>query len=130
VSVTSHLDVALESLTAAPMSWAPVLDEDRHVVGTLSFSDVVRAYRRELAISAERMAQLGGSGDAFEMKIDHGSQLAGTSVRQAGLPRGILITSIRRGDTVLVPNGDTLLEVGDCLALLSWTSAPPHDPTG
>ncbi len=44
----SRLDVALESLTAAPQSWVPVLDDERRVVGTLSISDVVRAYRHEL----------------------------------------------------------------------------------
>ena len=44
---SSRLDVALESLTAAPQSWVPVLDGERRVVGTLSISDVVRAYRQE-----------------------------------------------------------------------------------
>ena len=34
VSVTGRLDVALESLTAAPQSWVPVLDDERRVVGT------------------------------------------------------------------------------------------------
>jgi len=43
VAAASRLDVALESLTEAPLSWVPVLDEDRRVVGTLSVSDIVRA---------------------------------------------------------------------------------------
>ena len=33
VSATSRLDVALESLTEAPESWVPVLDNERRVVG-------------------------------------------------------------------------------------------------
>ena len=61
VSASSRLDVALESLTEAPLSWVPVLDDDRRVVGTLSVSDIVRAYRQELAGSAERMSGLGAS---------------------------------------------------------------------
>jgi CIC family chloride channel protein len=59
VAANSRLDVALESLTEAPLSWVPVLDGERRVVGTLSISDVVRAYRQELAASAERMSELG-----------------------------------------------------------------------
>ena len=59
VSESSRLDVALESLTTAPESWVPVLDGERRVVGTLSISDVVRAYRQELVTSAERMSDLG-----------------------------------------------------------------------
>jgi Trk K+ transport system NAD-binding subunit len=90
----------------------------------------VRAYRRELAVSAERMSQVGESSDAFELQVDRGSPLAGNSVRQAGLPSGLLITSIHRGTTVLVPTGDTLLEVGDRLALLSWSSAAAPDDLG
>ena len=45
VSVSSKLDVALESLTEARLSWVPVLDDDRRVVGTLSVSDVVHVLR-------------------------------------------------------------------------------------
>ena len=48
VAASSRLDVALESLTAAPQSWVTVLDNERRVVGTLSISDMVRAYRQEL----------------------------------------------------------------------------------
>jgi chloride channel protein, CIC family len=59
VSESSRLDVALDSLTEAPLSWVPVLDDDRRVVGTLSVSDVVHAYRQELAASAERLSELG-----------------------------------------------------------------------
>ena len=41
------------------MSWVPVLDGERRVVGTLAISDVVRAYRSELAASAERVSEMG-----------------------------------------------------------------------
>ena len=51
--------MAFESLTEAPLSWVPVLDEDRRVVGTLSTSDVANAYRQELIASAERATEVG-----------------------------------------------------------------------
>jgi trk system potassium uptake protein len=52
------------------------------------------------------------------------SPVLGKTLRSAGLPRGLLITSVTRGDTVFVPNGDTVLEVGDRLLLLGHTDEP------
>ena len=49
--LSSRLDSALESLMEAPLSWVSVLDDDRRVVGTLSISDLLSAYRRELLAS-------------------------------------------------------------------------------
>jgi CBS domain-containing protein len=118
VSLSSRLDVALESLTEAPLSWVPVIDEDRRVVGTLSVSDIVRAYRQELAGSAERMNGLGLGAGAAQITLRAHSPLAGKSLRQADLPSGLLVTSVTRGDRVFVPNGDTVLAAGDRLSVL------------
>jgi H+/Cl- antiporter ClcA/predicted transcriptional regulator len=118
VSVTSRLDVALESLTAAPQSWVPVLDDERRVVGTLSVSDVVRAYREELVMSAQRVSELGVTAGAAQVTVTSDSQVAGRTLRTAGLPPGFLITSISRGDEVLFPAGDDTLEIGDHLTVI------------
>ena len=77
VSASSRLDVALESLTEAPLSWVPVLDDDRRVVGTLSVSDIVRAYRQELAGSAERMSGLGLGAGAAQVTLGAHSPICG-----------------------------------------------------
>jgi CIC family chloride channel protein len=118
VSASSRLDVALESLTEAPLSWVPVLDGDRRVIGTLSISDIVRAYRLELAGTAERMSGLGASAGVSLLTISGDSPMAGKTLRQAALPKGLLITSVTRGDRVFVPNGDTELAQGDELSVL------------
>jgi len=118
VSDSSRLDVALESITAAPQSWVPVLDDERRVVGTLSVSDVVRAYRQELVSSAERMSDLGAMTGAAQVTITSASPMVGKTLRQARLPAGLLITSISRGDRVFFPTGDTMLEVGDRLTAI------------
>jgi H+/Cl- antiporter ClcA len=122
VSESSQLDVALESLTEAPLSWVPVLDDDRRVVGTLSVSDIVRAYRQELAGSAERMSGLGVGAGAAQVTLGAHSPVAGKSLRQADLPSGLLVTSVTRGERVFVPNGDTVLAAGDHLSVLGQTS--------
>ncbi len=85
-------------------------DDERRVVGTLSVSDVVRAYRQELVSSAERMSDLGAMTGAAQVTIISTSPMVGKTLRQAGLPAGLLITSISRGDKVFFPTGDTKLE--------------------
>jgi CIC family chloride channel protein len=118
VSASSRLDVALESLTEAPLSWVPVLDGERRVVGTLSISDVVRAYRQELVASAERVSELGPMTGASRVTLSAASTLTGKVLRRSGLPKGLLITSITRGDKSFVPNGDTVFAGGDHLFVL------------
>jgi uncharacterized transporter YbjL len=99
-----------------------VLDDDRRVVGTLSVSDIVRAYRQELAGSAERMSGLGAIAGVSLVTISGDSPISGKTLRQAGLAKGLLITSITRGDRVFVPNGDTELTGGDQLSVLGQTA--------
>ena len=124
ISMNSKLDTALESIASAHLSWVPVLDDDRHVVATLSVSDLVQAYRRELLASAERVSALGATAGAYEIAVTKDSDLAGRPLRSAGFPEGTLVTSIARNGRVLAPAGDVVLEPGDCLWVLG------QDPTG
>jgi Trk K+ transport system NAD-binding subunit len=105
-----------------------VLDDDRRVAGILSVSDVVRAYRQELAGSAERMNGLGAGAGVSLLTIGGDSPMAGKTLRQAGLPKGLLITSVTRGDRVFIPNGDTELTEGDELSVLGQTDDLTRSP--
>ena len=118
VSESSRLDVALDSLTEAPWSWVPVLDDDRRIVGILSVSDVAHAYHQELIARAERASEVDDIDRGSQVVITADSPLAGLTLRSARLPKGLLITSVSRADKVLVPNGDTVLVVGDRLSIL------------
>ena len=118
VPLSSHLDLALEALTEAPLSWVPVLDGDRHVVGTLSLSDLMRAYRRELLSSVARVSDLGSESASLELKIATDSPVVGRRLRAVGLPKGVIVTSITRGGEVVLPSGDTVIVAEDRLALL------------
>jgi Mg/Co/Ni transporter MgtE len=70
VTADSHLDTALEAITSADASWVSVLDDDRRVVGTISISDLVAAYRAELLASAQRVSALGTAAGAFELAVN------------------------------------------------------------
>ena len=118
MSWSSRLDQASEALTATPLAWAPVLDGDRRVVGTLSVSDLVHAYRRELMASAERVGGLGPGTGLSEVRITADSPAAGRCLRDAGMPNGVLVTSITRAGDVVVPSGDAVILAGDRLSLL------------
>ena len=128
ITTDSHLDVALEAITSAHMSWVPVLDTDRHVIATVSISDLVATYRRELLASAQRVSALGATAGAYELTVNGQSGLAGHPLRSAGLPEGTLVTSIARNGQVLAPSGDVVLEPGDRLSLLGQKlSDEPHE---
>ena len=97
VPVSSHLDLVLVALTETALSWVPVLDGDRRVIGTLSLSDLMRAYRRELLASVARLSDLVPGSAGLEVKITVDSPVAGKTLRAAGLPKGVIVTSISEG---------------------------------
>ena len=102
VSDSSRLDVALESLTAAPQSWVPVLDDERRVVGNLSVSDVVRAYRQELVTErGSAISDLGAMTGAAQVTVTADSPVAGKTLRSADLPRAPRHLDLPGGPCVL-----------------------------
>lgn len=48
-----------------------------------------------------------------ELEVAPGSKAAGSALAQLHIPHGSIVVSIRRGDQVLVPKGDTVIESGD-----------------
>jgi Kef-type K+ transport system membrane component KefB/Trk K+ transport system NAD-binding subunit len=51
------------------------------------------------------------------------SQLAGTPLRQLRLPGDVLILSMQRDTSVIVPHGDTVLQIGDRIGLIGSPGA-------
>ncbi len=115
---TRHLGVVLESLTAWDVSWLAVVDDDRQVVGTVSVSDLVAAYRFALRDVLNRASRLGPDAGTADVVVEGSSSLCGRSLRDAGLPHGTLVTAIERSRQILIPTGDTTIEAGDRLSAL------------
>ena len=118
-----HLDVVLEVITTASQRWAPVVDDERRVVGTISISDVVRSYRRALQMSLREVSSMADKDGVLDVVISDASPMVGTSLRDAGMPRGVLFTTIERGREIISPNGDSVLRPRDRLTVLG----PPDD---
>jgi CIC family chloride channel protein len=102
----------------ASQHWIPVLDNDRAVIGTIAMSDIVRGYRLGLLAS---LRQLDGTADAagtHDIEIAARSSLVNMPLRRAGLPDGVIVTSIQRRRDLVIPDGDTVLQSGDRLVVI------------
>ncbi|TFH36456.1 MAG: TrkA family potassium uptake protein, partial [Anaerolineales bacterium] len=55
--------------------------------------------------------------DVSEVTLSN-TRLAGTPLRQLRLPGDVLIISLQRDESVIVPHGDTVLKSGDCIGLI------------
>ena len=63
------------------------------------------------AIDAEVFA--GGEVQLLEYRLDSGSPLTAGPIASLGLPRGVVVVAVKRGDTITIPHGDTRLLAGD-----------------
>jgi trk system potassium uptake protein TrkA len=58
-------------------------------------------------------ALLEDSVEVFEVEAAEGSRLVSTSLSDLGLPRGILMAAVQRGERIFIPGGDDTIEPGD-----------------
>jgi hypothetical protein len=115
---SEHLDVVLDALTSTPQTWAAVVDDERHVIGTIAISDLVPSYRRSLQANLRRVSEVTGPTGSLDVVVTKASPLVGASLQAAGLPRGVLVTAIERGRELIRPTGSTLIRAGDRLMVL------------
>jgi CIC family chloride channel protein len=107
----------------------PVVEDDdpRKVAGVLRRNELLWAYK-ELADEHQRL--LDRTGDEgisaksesvqMELQVREGQEeLCLRRIREIPLPRETLIVLLRRGDRAMVPRGDTRVEPGDVLILLT-----------
>jgi CIC family chloride channel protein len=107
----------------------PVVEEDdpRTVTGVLRRNELLWAFK-ELSDEHQRLLERTGvevtSRDEgsvqVEVQVKEGqADLCFRRVRDVPLPKGTLIVLLRRGERAVVPRGDTRIEPGDVLVLLT-----------
>jgi CIC family chloride channel protein len=107
----------------------PVVEEDdpRKVTGVLRRNELLWAFK-ELADEHQQLLQRTGTevtprhGESVQMEVqvrEGQEDLCFRRIREILLPGGTLIALLRRGDRAVVPKGDTRLEPGDVLVLLT-----------
>ncbi|MCD1293938.1 potassium transporter [Methanocella sp. CWC-04] len=59
------------------------------------------------------VSMAGGKAEILEIIIKEGSYAADKTVKEMGLPGNVLIIAIERGDDVIIPEGNTVIQAGD-----------------
>ncbi|HET9682054.1 MAG TPA: chloride channel protein, partial [Candidatus Limnocylindrales bacterium] len=124
VTADDGLDDALAVLAEGHRSWAPVVAEER-LLGILSSSDVLGAYRTALAGNVRRVRAMGPTGSLVEAAVDGRSSLAGCRVGDVPWPRDTVLVSITRGDRLVIPRGDVTIENGDRITVFASAAGRP-----
>lgn len=126
-SAGDPLSKALRYMSDRDVGRIPVIDprQPTHLVGLLRRRDIIRAYRNAILHKFEEQHrkqsfQLGQLTDTtiLEFALSSGMAAAGRRIRELQLPPQALITSVRRGQQILIAHGDTLLEPDDTVVLL------------
>jgi len=118
LSPDAPLSEAVASLLASERGWATVLDDARRVVGIVTNADLVTGYRRLLGTSMRRVTQSGTGAGLVEERIGETSPVAHRHLAEAGLPAGSVVVTVARGDELILPDAQTVLEPGDVVGAL------------
>jgi len=119
VPIESTLDAVLDILAVDHVARVAVLDADRRIAGIVSASDLIRAYRRSLQGSLERLGSTFGGATLLEEEVSASAQADGMSVSDGAWPPGTVVIAIQRGDERIFPESDTVLVAGDVVSILA-----------
>ncbi|RMG93554.1 MAG: CBS domain-containing protein [Chloroflexi bacterium] len=121
------LGVALRRMGVRDIGRLPVVsrDDSQQLLGVLRRVDVVRAYdaartRRAALRHRAQQVRLGlySDLDVEEVLVEPGSVCDGRSVQAIPWPHDCVVASVRRGQEMLLPHGDTILKAGDALVIV------------
>jgi NhaP-type Na+/H+ and K+/H+ antiporter len=112
------LDSALERMAARGMSWAPVVQDQRRI-GRLYVRNVVQTYKNTLERSVHRVTALPAETVLLEARLSATSPLVGRTLKEARLPHDVLVVAIVRAGETIFPHGDTRLEAGDVVMMVT-----------
>ena len=123
---------ALRKMVRRDIGRLPVVDPEnpRRMIGWLNRADIIRAYEMALMqqvteqYKAEQvqLETMGGT-PVIEVQLDARSPWVGKRVQDIPWPKEVLLASIHRGREVLIPHGDTRLQPGDRLILITSPEA-------
>ncbi len=119
---------AIAKMSLRDIGRLPVVElgNSRHLVGWLRRSTVIKAYdlarvRRATDDHVGRQIKLGAASGAevFEYTVKSGSEADGKAMAEIDWPKDSLVASVRRGWSLIIPRGDTVLLKGDRLAIVA-----------
>jgi CIC family chloride channel protein len=123
-SPTMPVSAALARMASLGLGRLPVVDANGKLIGMFRRESVVRAYHHALTRSTSNAlyrarVNLRGNrqADFFEILVRDESPVAGHAVKEVAWPPEATLVSIRRYQSVLIPHGDTKIQVGDELTI-------------
>lgn len=128
VAPTDPVYRAMRRMASLDVGTVPVVDTQnpRRLVGVVRRADLVDAYRqaanRSLGVQqrreASRLRDLGGA-RFLELAVHADAPAAEQAVRDITWPDRAVLTGVHREGELLLPDGDTVLEAGDRLVVLT-----------
>jgi len=92
----------------------------------LKVTPIYEALLERMMEETPKAVQNDKPGGILEIPVEYGSPVAGKLISEIELPHGLLIVGVHRGESDIVPNGDTKIHAGDYLVVLS-TEQPYKD---
>jgi H+/Cl- antiporter ClcA len=118
VPIDSTLDAVVEIFATEHVSWVPVLDPDRRVIGIVGTADLIQAYRHSLASSLRSLRSIFSGSIFIEGTVQPASSVQGRTVGDADWPGGAVVIAIQRGDQLIFPEPSTEIHADDQLSVL------------
>jgi len=126
ITVTPSMPVstALARMAAMGVGRLPVVDDadPKKVVGMFRRNSVVMAYHHALGSTTDRYRyrqrlrrRVQPGATFFEVPVPHGSAAVGKRIKELQWPEEAVLVSIRRGSSVVIPHGDTMIQADDTI---------------
>lgn len=90
----------------------------------ITASSILRYVRMGEILSLTAVAE--DRAEILEAGIKHGAVLGNVRLREARLPKGVIIGAIIRGDDVIIPSGEDMINEGDRVVVFALRKAISH----
>jgi CIC family chloride channel protein len=127
-SPSTPVSEVLERMASLGIGRVPIVAEEdpTRLVALFRREDAVKAYHQALGqevhhdLGRSRLqARVAPGTDFHEVRVPDDSVADGRLLKEIPLPSGVTIVSVRRGTTVVVPDGNTRLVAGDTLTVFA-----------
>ena len=87
----------------------------------ITVSTILQHVRRGRIRSVHTLSE--GFGELIEAEALETSSLVGVPIREAKLPAGVVVAALVRGESIVIPRGDTVVRAGDLVVIFASTEA-------
>ena len=117
------LDSIAEIFAMERVTWVPVLDDDRRIIGVVGTEDLIGAYQRTLGSNLKSLGSITPDSILVEEEVGVHADVNGVTIANAEWPSGTVVIAIQRGDQLVLSEPSTTVRAGDVLSMLVPTNA-------